>query len=478
MKSIFNKFWVLTILVAGLTISSCSDVTELNVDPNSPTAVPASNLVTQAQFSLYNLMHSRGVNAEWSMLMVQHWSQNEYAEESRYLVDANSFNGTWTSFYASALNELSVARNLVANDGNLPDAIKTNQLAVIDIMVSDAFQSATDFWGSIPYSQAINPEFSNPEYDSQQSIYTALLAKLDAAVASIDASAGSFSSGDIIYNGDAASWKRFGASLLMRMAMRVSDADGALASEYVNKAAGHGVITSNAENALFAFDAANPDLSNPLYVDNVINNRDDFAVSDVLVNTLTDMGDPRLDVFSTVNNDGVHRGMPYGLTDAEAFALKSVTSRPSALVRSAGNPHVVMDHAEVAFMTAEAIERGFLSGDAAGAYAAGVTSSMNFWGIADGIDGYLAANPYSSGNWDEVIGTQKWIAFYMNGPQAWAEWRRLGYPELAVPAAASNPSIPVRLPYPISEDTNNGSSIDAVTSDINDLNTRVWWDVD
>ena len=67
MKSIFNKFWVLTILVTGFTISSCSDLTELNVDPNSPTAVPASNLVTQAQFSLYNLMHSRGVNAEWSM---------------------------------------------------------------------------------------------------------------------------------------------------------------------------------------------------------------------------------------------------------------------------------------------------------------------------------------------------------------------------------------------------------------------------
>ncbi|NNL91593.1 MAG: SusD/RagB family nutrient-binding outer membrane lipoprotein [Saprospiraceae bacterium] len=172
----------------------------------------------------------------------------------------------------------------------------------------------------------------------------------------------------------------------------------------------------------------------------------------------------------------VYRGKPYGLNDADAFALKSVTSRPSARVRDAAAPHVIIDWAEVAFLLAEAMERGYTSGNAADMYNAGVESSMAYWGYDD-ASGYLANNPYDAANWKESIGYEKWVAFYMNGPQAWAEWRRLDAPSLAVPAAASNPSIPVRLPYPISEETNNGNSLDAATSDANDLNGKVWWDV-
>lgn len=475
MKNLKYNSWFLAVLIVCFGITSCGDVTELNVDPNSPTDVPASNLLTGAQYSLYNLMASRGFNAEWGMLMVQQWAQNEYAEESRYLVDANSFNGTWTTFYASVLNELTVARNKITDDANIPADRKTNQLAIIDILMSDAYQTATDSWGAIPYTQAINAEFPNPAYDTQDVIYADLLAKLDGAVGSLNTGAGSFSSGDVIFGGDVASWKKLGASLLMRMAMRVSDVDAGAASTYISKAAGYGVIGSNADNALFVFDA-DPSLSNPLWIDAVINTRDDFAVSDVLVNTLEGIGDPRITAFAAVNNDMIYNGMPFGLTDAEAFALKSQTSRPSEGVRSATAPHVIMDHAEVCFLYAEAIERGILTGSAEEWYNAGITSSMEYWGFSD-ASAYIAANGYGTGTWKEVIGLQKWIAFYMNGPQAWAEHRRLDQPQLAVPAAAVVSSIPTRLPYPISEETNNGSAIGAVTSDINDITSRLWWDV-
>ncbi len=475
MRKYLNKIWVLTLGVVFISITSCGDITDLNVDPNNPTNVPAQNLLTQAQFSLYNAMHSRGLNAEWGLLMVQQWSQNEYAEESRYLVDANSFDGSWTTFYAGVLNELTVAKNKIIADENILAAKKTNQLAIIDIIMSDAFQTITDSWGAVPYTQALSPEFPNPSYDSQESIYAALLSKLDAAVGSLDASSGSFDTGDVIFGGDVASWKSLGASLLLRMAMRAADADSGMASTYVSKAIGYGTISSNAENGLFVFNNE-PALSNPLYVDNVINTRDDFAVSDVLVNKLKELGDPRIEAYAAVNNDNEFNGMPYGLTDAEAFALKSVTSRPSGGVRSNVAPHVIMDFAEVSFLMAEAIERGYTSGDAGMYYDAGITASMNYWGYTD-VAAYLTANPYNSSNWKESLGTQKWLAFYMNGMQGWAEWRRLDYPVLAVPAAASNPSIPVRLPYPISEDTRNGANLDATTSNINDLNAKMWWDV-
>jgi hypothetical protein len=65
----------------------------------------------------------------------------------------------------------------------------------------------------------------------------------------------------------------------------------------------------------------------------------------------------------------------------------------------------------------------------------------------------------------------------MNGVQGWAEQRRLDFPVLEVPAEAVVNTIPKRLPYPISEDTNNGSSLDAATSDINNITDKLWWDV-
>jgi hypothetical protein len=479
MKSIIKKSWLLGVVLLSVALPSCEDVTELNIDPNQPVSVPATNLLTQAEYTLYNLQQGTGLNAGWGLLMTQQWAENEYADASRYEVDANSFNGTWGTFYTGILNELKVARGIIEADENVPADIKTNQIAIVDIITVDAFHAVTDMWGDIPYSQALNTEFPNPTYDAQSAVYPALLAKLDGAIASLNPASGSFSSGDIIWNGNVAAWKKTGASLLMRMAMRVSDVDAAMAQQYVTKAASYGVITSNAENALFTFDASDPTLSNPNWNNVNIANRDDFAVSDVLVKRLTAIGDPRLPVFAAETPSGTIEGMPFGLTDANAFALKSQTSRPSDMVRSAGMPHVIIDAAEVAFMTAEAIERGFLSGNAAAAYNNAVTFSMAYWGITDAIAlaGYLEANAYNADNWKESIGNQKWIAFYMNGVQGWAEHRRLDFPVLEASSDAVISTIPTRLPYPISEDTNNGTALDAVTSDINNITNKLWWDV-
>jgi len=474
MKILSNILLITVILL----FTACDEdaLLDLNIDPNNPTSVPAVNLVTQGQYSLYASLHSRGYNAEMSMLMVQHWAQNEYGEESRYLLDANSFDGLWTDFYASVLNELTVAKNMISENEDIPSSRKGNQLAIVDIMIADAYHSITDGWGAIPYSQAINSEFPNPTYDSQEAVYSGILSSLDNALVSLDANGDSFTSGDIIYGGDVAAWKKLGASLMMRMAMRISDVDAAKASEYFIKGMNYGPLESNADNALFQFDP-NPEVANPLFIDASIDNRDDFAVSDVLINKLIELRDPRLPSYAEVTNSGEYAGIPYGLTDAEAFALKSLTSRPSEAVRAADAPHVVMDFAEVSFLMAEAVERGFISGDAEQFYNAGVRASLDYWGYAEEADTYIENNPYDAANWKASIGDQKWLAFYMNGPQAWAEWRRLDYPQLDVPVAAVIAVIPVRLPYPISEETRNGSSLSSITSDINDLGTRLWWDV-
>ncbi len=482
MKYIFQYKYALLLSVLFFGATSCDDITEYNVDPNNPIDVPAINLVTEAEYQVNRVLWSRGYNAEWTMLCVQHWAQNEYAEESRYTVDGNDFDAEWLDFYADVLKELDVAEEMIMMDETLTEPVRANQTAIIEILMVHTFHNMVDGYGDIPYTEALQSiDFPLPGYDSQQSIYMDLLARLEAAVNALDPSAGSFESGELIYEGDVALWQKLGNSLMMRMAMRIVDVDENTAKNYIAKAAdpnNGGMISSNEENALFEF-SDDPNIANPLFIDAVIDTRDDFAVTDVLVDNLKAMGDPRLDVYAKPNNSGEIVGMPYGLTDGEAFSLKSTTSRPSDLVREATAPAVIMDYAEVKFLEAEAYQRGILSGDAAQAYADGVAASMNYWGITDeaAIADYVSANPYDAGNWKESLGWQKWIAFYMNGPQAWAEWRRLDFPQLEVPAAATNDVIPVRLPYPISEQTRNNSSLQAVTGNPNDLSTKLWWDV-
>ncbi len=479
MKNILKNKLLILLGVLALTFTSCNeDLLELNVDPNNPTVVPAVNIVTQAEFSMNDLLSGGALNYGWTMLLTQHWSENEYGESSRYTVDGNDFNGIWSTFYASILSDLQVAKELIQEDPNVVGGRQANQIAIIDILMVYAYHNLVDAFGDIPYTRALNStEFPLPAYDDQEMIYKGLLNTVDAAVSSIDINAPSFDAGELIYNGDMSLWRKFGNSLMMRIAMRMVDVDQATASTYVTKAASD-MISSNDENALFVF-SDNPSLAHPAWRNVNIGNRDDYAVSDVLVDNLKSFGDPRLEVFANPIPSGEIAGMPYGLTDGEAFSLKSTTSRPSDYVRSATFPAVMMDYAEVQFLAAEAFQRELLSGDAAAAYAEGVKASMNYWGISDeaAIDAYVAANAYDAGNWKESLGWQKWIAFYMNGPQAWAEWRRLDYPQLEVPAAATNPVIPVRNAYPVDEQTRNGSSLSAVTSNPDDLSTKMWWDV-
>ncbi len=469
-----NKLKYLFLFSLVLTIFSCEDFDDVNTDPNEPTAVPPSNLLTQATYALYDQLHSRIQNGEWGLLMVQQWAQNEYTQEQRYEIDATQFNGSWTTYYASILNELAVAKSLINEDATIPAQRKANQLAIIDILRVQAIQALTETFGDIPYSQAINPDFSFPVYDSQQTVWTGIMGELDAALASMSGSDG-FAAGDLVFGGDAAAWKKLGASILLKMAMRVSDVDAGLASQYAAKANGYGFLDSD---ALFVFDSSNPDISNPLWEDVNINGRDDFSITKRLINTLNDLGDPRLAAFVAPNVAGDFVGIDYGLDDVNAVLQKDNSSRPADAVRGASAPHAIMTVAEVQFFLAEAYERGILSGDAAAAYAAGVTASMNQWGISDqaAIDAYITANAYDSGNWKAVIGLQKWLALYMNGPEAWAEHRRLDEPALSAPDAAIITSIPTRVLYPSGEvSTNEEMLLQSGTAD--ELTTKLWWDV-
>lgn len=471
------KIYALLLLTTTMFHNCDDNLSDINIDPNSAVQVDASTLLTTAEYTFYNAMAGVGINASWGLLMTQQWAENEYTDDSRYNQDVTSYSGTWNAMYASVLKELDAAKELVELQ-DVSSAIKGNRTAILDVMSAEVYAFLTDAFDAVPYSEAIS-DINTPKYDSQEEVYKGILATLDNASKSFNSSAPSFTSGEVIFDGNIDSWKKLTNSLMLRYAMRIVDVDPATASNYINIASSN-LISSNSENALFVFDT-NPARSNPLFINNdpQLSNRDDFAVSKYLVDTLEAMGDPRLEKYAKETPQGGIVGMPYGLLDNDATALKPTTSRPSDAVRSATTPHVIMSYAEVQFLLAEAYQRGILSGDAATAYENAITASMNYWGITDAtaISDYVTNNPYDAANWKESVGVQKWISLYMDGFQAWNEWRRLDYPQLAVPAAAVINSIPVRMPYPLSETQTNSAQLNAVSTNPGDLTAKVWWDV-
>ncbi|WP_299009003.1 SusD/RagB family nutrient-binding outer membrane lipoprotein [uncultured Tenacibaculum sp.] len=472
-----KKIKLLILTLSVLSLYRCDDLSDLNVDPNTAVAVAPSTLLTTAQFNYYSRVSGVNMNADWGQLMVQYWAQNEYTEEQRYNVNVTHFNASWRVFYADVLKELYSAKELVENE-LISDDIKTNKKNILDVMIAQTFITLTDSYGDVPYTEAIS-DISLPAYDKQEIIYKGILEMLKNASDTYVSSANSFSSGDVIYGGNIENWKKLTNSLMLKYAMRLSDIDPSTAEKYA-KAAENNLISNNAENALFTFDS-NEDRANPLFrnLSPLIDNRDDYCVSEYLVTTLESMGDPRLDEYAKPASGGTIVGMPYGLNDNDATNLKSTTSRPNDQVREATTPHVVMSYSEVEFLLAEAYQRNFLTGNAQDAYNKGIEASMNQWGITDGatISSYIANNPYDASNWKMSLGTQKWVALYMNGLEAWNEWRRLDYPQLTVPTEAVISSIPVKLPYPLSETQNNSNQLNQVTTTPGNLTNKVWWDV-
>jgi hypothetical protein len=489
MKSIIYKSFVLLLLIGA--ISACDDFGDMNIDPNEPSDVPAEGLVTNAMFGSAYVYWNRTANFEMGMLFVQHFAQAEYTEEQRFDFDASDFDALWGIMYAGGyagnsigqgvLADLRDAKRLIEADESLSAAVKANKVAVLDIMEAFQFQVATDIWGDIPYSQALNPdEFIQPEYDAQSSIYEGLISKVSAAVASINTSAAGFSAnGDLIYGGDMDGWQKFGNALLLRMGMRIADANSSLASSTVSAALSGNIYNGIDDEATLVFNE-NELTANPFWYDASPSggSRDDFRITAELLGELQAMGDPRATLYADSTVTGAYVGLPYGLGDGDSFALKGSTSRFTATLRQATAPACLLRYSEVKFLHAEAIARGFVSGSAEAEFNAAVTAAMNEWGVMDqtAIDAYLAANPYDASNWKESIGMQMWFALYGNGLEAWSTWRRLDVPSLSVPAAALTDYIPVRGLYPTTEQGTNEQNMLAVPYD-DLMSSKVWWDV-
>ena len=478
MKRIIYILSAVVLLAAACT----KDISKLNVDPKNPSQLPSYAFFTHAQKVLDSTLASSNVNMNIFRLIVQHWQETQYPEESQYDLGTREINDNlWSVMYRDVLRDLQEAKNLIPKD--VPDAnVQKNELAISEIMQVYAYYYLVTAYGNIPYSEALNIEKPFPKYDDAKTIYNDLLSRLDAAIGNLNTSAASFGSADVVYGGDVAKWKKFANSLKLKMGITIADADNAKAKSVVEAAYTAGVFTSNDDNAEFVFQSTPPN-TNPIWVDLVQSGRDDFVAASTLIDKLTNLNDPRIDNFFT--EDGAGRADPnkvsYSGADPGVQSAFAPNSHVNTNITEPDFPNLLLDYAEVELLLAEAAARGYSVGaTAATHYAKGVTASIQYWGgTAAEATTYLAQPgvAFVAGSWKEKIGIQKWIALYNRGWDAWTEWRRLDYPQLE-PAFDALSEIPLRYPYPVNEQNVNRLNFEAAATAIggDDVETKLWYD--
>ena len=483
MKKIF-----LFISFIALTISSCSDdITGLNEDTKSPTTTQAAFLFTNAQKNLVDQMVSTSVNVNVFRLFSQYWTETTYPDESQYDIATRSIPNThFTVLYRDVLRDLQESKKLLEGDlALLPPtatgaiAIVNNKIAIADILMCYSYSVLVDTFGDVPYSESLDIEgHPLPKYDDAKTIYKDLISRLTADNNKLTAGEASFGDADLIYGGNAASWKKFANSLRLRMAINMADVDAAYAAQEVIAAVNAGVLASNADNTDLAYLGAQPN-ANPMYADLVVSGRNDFVPANTFVDKMNALADPRRAKYFTEFNGGYSGGI-YGTNNN--YNNFSHISETLADPTFAGT---IMDYAEVRFLLAEAAARGIaITGTAEEHYNAAITASMENWGVdAADVASYLASNDVSwataTGNWKQKIGEQAWIALYNRGFEGWSSYRRLDYPVLAAPAEADITEVPKRYTYPSREETLNGTNVEAAGTAIggNTLTTKIFWDV-
>jgi hypothetical protein len=351
----------------------------------------------------------------------------------------------------------------------------------------------------------------SPAYDRQKDIYYDLMKELKEAAAQIDN--GNGVTGDILYGGNMANWKRFANSMRLLMALRLSKADVAKGKQEFADALSGGVFTDNSQNAVFVH-LADANNQNYWYYVISVQNRPWYWASKTIVDTMLRLNDPRLKTFADKNGSGAYNGVPYGL---DGNAVGNIPSASVSFIgvhtRTQNAPTYVTTYAQVLLAIAEANKLTWLPGGVAEAkskYEAAIEASVRQWNrlsfqsYNDNFDKQVEKVPYSTTDKGDTTGLAaylaqpdvaynaieavkkiaylRWLHLYMNGYEAWAEWRRTGYPNLTPAPNNGGILIPRRQAYPVKEQNINGDNYRVAISSQpglggkDDLNGRVWWD--
>ncbi|HZW78764.1 MAG TPA: SusD/RagB family nutrient-binding outer membrane lipoprotein [Flavobacteriaceae bacterium] len=289
MKKIF------ILLTAAVFAVSCSDNLEsLNENIKDPNMVSGESLFAAAQKRLADQMLTPNVNLNNNRLWVQHWNETTYQDESNYDQVTRSIpDNHWRVMYRDVLRNLKEAAKVIAETDYEPtNPQKPNKLAIIEILNVYAYSNLVETYGDIPYSEALDIDHTLPKFDDAMTVYKDLLQRLDAALAQLNSETSFTVNEDLIYQGNADSWRKFGNTLKLRMGMTLADVDAALSKATVESAVSGGVFASNDDTAEYAYSAAAPN-NNPVNDNLVLSGRNDYVAAQTLVDIMNALKDPR-----------------------------------------------------------------------------------------------------------------------------------------------------------------------------------------
>jgi hypothetical protein len=532
MKRIFIYITFASLVAAGCTKKFDS----INTDPTKASAAnfdPNLLLPTAENGYMSAIQGYSGpllFQSMWAQIFANAEYPSYYTNGDKYVASGNILTydaSTWNNAYNAASRAHEII-DLSKDNDNL-----VNLRGVAMIMQLLNLQLVTDVYGDVPYSQALQAKTGVylPVYDKQETIYPAMLNSLDSVIATLDPSKPK-PTNDLIYNGDITKWKKFGNSLLLRMAMRLTKVDMATAQKYAEKAYSGGTFASNADNAFIKFDHADGYNNGNASALQVPEDYSQVKWGKTLIDMLKAADDPRLGVIAevplpgkanaadeTLAGDGtpsLQQGMPNGYdqnggatdiskapdypgatgTGDDANPIGGYSRPTSALYIDLNTPGFILTYAETELLLSEAAVYGWNVGPSAAVhYANGLSAALQTYGTLNGTnpisasaaDTYAAAHPLDESSTDnslQQINDQIWITTgtLFNFEEAWINWRRSGYPVLTPVNYNGNftsGEIPRRQIYPSSEASNNTANYKTAVAGLSggdQWTSRVWWD--
>lgn len=477
---------IVTYIVSGLllTATACSDFLDINESPNDPSSV-TPNVLLPAALAGSAFANNNELNRFGSTVTsVTAGASNSPAAYDIYNIDGADFNNQWRfEIYNGALITYESLIGISEEIGS------RSYMGIAKIMKAYTFSIATDFWGAIPYSQALQGEDNTaPTLDTQEQIYLgadgvqSLFDLVKEGMADLDApSEINPGSDDLIYGGDLDEWKKAGNALLLKFANTISRVAPERATQEIQAVlTANNYIDSNSENMNFFFGSSVGSRA-PVYEYTYVTAfRNDMMISTRFVNLLQEMNDPRLPIFVTapagryVTIDNGFRGALPTPTSSWSRFSEYVTGDGEGPVR-------FVTAAQVQFILAESALLLGTSGDPETYYQSGIRASMALAGLSSTeIDTYFAANPElvsldgtEEENLEKIM-TQKYISLYGNGVEQWNDYRRTGYPVLEdhQNAVGIDGTRPVRAQY-VNQEIARNSNFQLILP-----NVAVWWDVD
>lgn len=482
----------ITPVLLMLGLGSCQNFLDVNTNPNAPVTATIDIRLPALETTFIHSTYY-GQTALWGSEWTQQWAFNgtrrSYAQVQNYELFDTDASSSWDYFYSQPGNaEFTMARDASA-------AGDAYYRGIAKLFSAWTFQIITDLWGPAPYTDAFKPEIREPKYDTQQFIYTGILANLDTAISvfgGTNTTARKPTTNDLLFAGDVTRWNKLAHLLQARAHLRLAYATGEDKVARANKAlsALAGAFASNADDADFTYPGG-ANARNPNYT--FQDQRTVFVASDYFVQMLKARSDPRLPilftaiVYDSIKGTGTSRvtfpAKPNTfvghLSGGDQTQADSTVSLIGPFFSNENATLNVASYADQKFTEAEA--RLIVSGAAAAdqPYRDAIRANMTKLGVAAAaITSYIAARPALTAvaNPLQEIITEKYVANFLK-TEPWNDWRRTGYPVVPLVPQAVIPTIPQRIRAPNSELSSNAIQVAATgfPTGQDGMKVKLWW---